>query len=111
MAQERRGNDGGAAGRGGGLRRAPISGDIEPRRRVVDDDADDHGPSVEDLERFSGVTRTCASCGKEVFDDAEECYHCGGPVAGESSRLPRAWVVVIVALVVLSLTGLLLLRR
>lgn len=112
MADERERTSGGSAASGGGLRRAPVSGEVDSRRRTAgDDDADDLGPSAEDLERFSGVTRRCASCGKEVFDDADECYHCGGPVAGGASRLPPAWIVVIVALVLLSLTGLLLLRR
>lgn len=57
----------------------------------------DGGPSADDIERFSGVTRTCPACGKEVFDDAVTCYHCGADM--ERSReagLPKVWVVVTV---------------
>jgi hypothetical protein len=55
---------------------------------------DDEGPSREDLERFSDVTRTCPSCKKEIFDDAELCYHCGSAVEGTaqgSGKMPM-WV-------------------
>lgn len=59
----------------------------------------DDGPSPDDLERFGGVTRTCPSCGKEVFDDATVCYHCGADMdVPRHARLPKVWVVVTVLL-------------
>jgi uncharacterized protein (DUF983 family) len=60
-----------------------------PRR----DEELDEGPSAEDLERFSGVTRTCPSCSKEVFDDAEVCYHCGEAMSHTGEGGPPKWVM------------------
>ena len=54
---------------------------------------DHEDPSQEDIERFSNVTRTCAHCRKEVYDDADVCYHCGEVLASEA-KAPPVWVIV-----------------
>ncbi len=57
---------------------------------------ENEGPSQEDIQRFGDVTRTCPACRKEVFDDAELCYHCGNAIEGASqgsAGVPK-WVIV-----------------
>ncbi|MFN0010396.1 MAG: hypothetical protein ACKVS8_02000 [Phycisphaerales bacterium] len=82
-----------------GLRPAPLEGEVVgrvPRRpRPRQQDAEfDEGPSADDIERFGDVTRTCPECHKEVFDDAEVCYHCGHAFSRAPSKgLPR-WAIV-----------------
>lgn len=95
-----------SAGRGDrrALRHAPASGDVVGRRsRPGPYDDDDDGPSVEDIERFGGETRTCPECGKEVYDDTAVCYHCGHAFEGTAEGSPtkaKPWVVVVVVLMV-----------
>lgn len=61
----------------------------------------DGGPSEDDLERFGGVTRTCPSCGKEVYDDAALCYHCGEAMEQDrTAKLPKVWMVVTVIVLI-----------
>ena len=61
----------------------------------------DGGPSADDLEKFGGVTRTCPSCGKDVFDDATTCYHCGADMdVPRHARLPKTWMVVTVLVLI-----------
>lgn len=69
-------------------------------------------PSEEDIERFSGVTRTCPSCKKEVFDDAELCYHCGEAIEGTSQGVSGfpPWVVVTAALTLAAFVAVILFR-
>jgi hypothetical protein len=81
------------------IRRAPASGDVVPARprppaREVDDD-----PSEEDLARLDSETRTCPACGRDVFDDAEICYHCGHHFLPGERAIP--WLQIMVAGVVL----------
>lgn len=61
----------------------------------------DEGPLPGDIERFSGVTRTCPECGKEVFDDVTRCYHCDAdmdtPGTRQSGGKP-VWVVITAAI-------------
>jgi uncharacterized protein (DUF983 family) len=84
---QRRGVDGEVVDRRGGLAR---------REQTIDG-----GPSADDLEKFGGVTRTCPSCGKEVFDDASQCYHCGHALDGaDHVKLPKTWVIVTVLAVI-----------
>lgn len=64
-----------------------------PQRRPEPEEHDE-GPSADDLERFGGVTHTCPNCGKEVFDDAETCYHCGEAMMARRSGGPPLWVAV-----------------
>lgn len=94
-----------SAQRRGGLRRAPVSGDVVGRggtgEHEFDEDPTDDGPTAADIERFSSVTRRCPSCAKDVFDDAEVCYHCGEPMLSVKSTGPPMWVV-ITAIVVLA---------
>ena len=63
---------------------------------------EDEGPTQADVERFSGVTRTCPACCKEVFDDAAICYHCGQAFDGSDARtaLPRWALLTAAALLV-----------
>lgn len=65
----------------------------QPGNRPIDDDEIDEGPSEADLERFSGVTRTCPECGAEMYDDVEICWKCGHALSGESKGIP-VWIVV-----------------
>jgi predicted nucleic acid-binding Zn ribbon protein len=98
------------------LRHAPISGDVvgripaKPAREndddAWDDDEDHEGPSRRDRQRFNDVTRSCPACGKQVFDDASVCYHCGELM--DAPRGPKAnplWKVVIVIVLVLMFAG------
>lgn len=92
------------ARRAGAIRRAPQTGDVLPSRgrRRDDDDELDEGPSAEDLERFSNVTRRCPECGKDVFDDAAVCYHCGNAFERTTagSGKSKTWIIVTIALIV-----------
>lgn len=93
---QRRGVDGEVVNRRGGLAR---------RENVVDG-----GPSADDLEKFGGVTRTCPECGKDVFDDAVTCYHCGADLdLPRHARLPKTWAVVTV-LVLIAVIAFLVIR-
>jgi uncharacterized protein (DUF983 family) len=96
-----------------GLRKAPTSGEVvssRPRARPEPEEVDE-GPSEHDLERFAGVTRTCPNCKKEVFDDAELCYHCGEALDdGRNTSGPPRWVLITALLVVLAFLLALLLR-
>lgn len=65
-------------------------------------------PSAEDIERFSGVTRECPSCHKEIADDVDACYLCGEPVAYAHKSLPT-WAMVTGGLVVAGFLVMLLL--
>lgn len=57
---------------------------------------EEEGPSRADIEKFSGVTRNCPACHKEVFDDAEICYHCGEAFEKTSAGVsgPPTWIIV-----------------
>lgn len=110
-----------SAGVRSSIRRAPLAGDVvdaegcgpgpEGYARIKRggccgkdlgpmDDLED--PSPEDIERFSDVTRKCPSCGKEVFDDAEVCYHCGEAMSQPTKGLP-VWAIVGAVLAILAL--------
>jgi hypothetical protein len=73
---------------------------MSARRRTTRPEDDD--PREEDVEAFSGVTRTCPNCRSEVYDEAELCWNCGHVFSGEPKPMPR-WVIWIVALVALGL--------
>ncbi len=69
-------------------------------RRMRQSD-NDEGPSDEDIEQFSGVTRTCPKCDAEMFDDVEICWKCGHSLmTRDSGRSPR-WVPIVAALVII----------
>lgn len=90
------------------IRKAPTAGEvIDQRQALTRSDPHDEGPSAEDIERFSNVTRRCPACGKEVFDDAEICYHCGEAMEAPEHKHPPDWrAVVVIVLVVVLLGGL-----
>ncbi|HEX2839221.1 MAG TPA: hypothetical protein VHN77_13980 [Phycisphaerales bacterium] len=73
----------------------------DTRRRQFDEDAND--PRAEDVEQFSGVTRTCPECKAEVYDEAELCWKCGHAFSGEPKGMPGwvTWVSVAVVAAVL----------
>jgi predicted nucleic acid-binding Zn ribbon protein len=87
------------------IKRRGVDGEVVNVRPLVRrQDPRDEGPSADDLEKFGGVTRTCTSCGKEVYDDATTCYHCGANMeAPRHAQLPKVWVVVVVLLLVATL--------
>lgn len=67
----------------------------------MDDDDEDHdGPSRADLERFGGVTQTCPHCHKELFDDADVCYHCGRAILKGQTPRPKALLALFVVIVI-----------
>lgn len=70
-----------------------------PARPPHDDDDLDEEPSVEDIERFSGVTRTCPQCGTELYDDAEVCWKCGHLLSAKAGGPPR-WVIIVAAVII-----------
>ena len=70
----------------------------------------DDEPTDEDVDRFSGETGFCPDCGKEIWDEAWQCPHCGEVVENRIRREEgsdpasrqvsnRAIVLVIVVLV------------
>lgn len=70
-----------------------------PRRDEIDEE-----PSLEDMERFGGATRTCPECKAEVYDDAEICHECGHAFSGEAKSHPLM-VPVMVAIIVAFVLG------
>jgi uncharacterized OB-fold protein len=60
---------------------------------------DDEGPSEADLERFGDATRRCPECGREVYDEAAICPHCGHAFS-EAARRPPVWAIVTVVVVI-----------
>ncbi len=87
------------------IRRAPSSGDVVPARPRADSRIPDDDPSPEDIARLDNPVRTCPECGKEVFDDAEVCYHCGHAFS-RAPKGPTTLQVVVVAMIVLVFLGL-----
>ncbi len=86
-------------------------GRVPPPRRPVPrrgDEEFDEGPSAADLERFGDVTRTCPECNKEVFDDAEVCYHCGHAFSRAASKGLPLWAMVAAGAVLASFLVMLL---
>lgn len=47
------------------------------------------------------MTRSCPSCGKDVYDDAVSCYHCGADMeTPRHAQMPKVWIVVVVLLLI-----------
>lgn len=91
------------------LRLGPIEGDVLSRRpraaqKPAPDEEPYEGPSADDLARFNNVTRTCPECGKDVFDDVSECYHCGHALDALPIRRTPIWVIVLAVLLVVGLS-------
>lgn len=69
----------------------------------------DEDPTDEDVDRFSAQTGFCPDCGKEIWDEAWQCPHCGSVVEDRIRReggspassllSARAVIVVIAALI------------
>ena len=101
---------GGSGRPGSAIKKAPAAGEVTNRccgaRDLGPLDEDWEGPSDDDVEAFSGVTRTCPECKTEVYDEAELCYNCGHAFGGTRS-LP-VWAMVTAALLVVGLTALFL---
>lgn len=88
------------------IRKAPTSGEVVDRNVLAPHDPHDEGPSAADIERFSNVTRRCPACNKEVFDDAEICYHCGEAMNARERDKHADWrAVVVIVLVMVLLMG------
>lgn len=82
------------------IKAAPASGEVVNRGccggRDLGPLQNREEPHPDDIERFSGVTRTCTACRKEVYDDAEVCYHCGEALDAsvDGTKPVPKWVVV-----------------
>jgi ribosomal protein L37E len=78
--------------------------------RAREPDPVDEGPSPEDLDRFNVPTIACRGCGRQTYDDAERCAHCGRSfLDADSPRMPT-WAffaagTLLVVLIVLALGG------
>lgn len=59
----------------------------------------DDGPSTDDIDRFSGVTTSCPSCGTEIRDDVDLCWKCGHAISDPTDQRSPVWIVVAIALV------------
>jgi uncharacterized membrane protein YvbJ len=46
----------------------------------------DEDPTDEDVDRFSGQNGYCPDCGKEIWDEAWQCPHCGSVVEDRIRR-------------------------
>jgi uncharacterized paraquat-inducible protein A len=97
---------------GRSIKRAPVSGEIlpgraRPRRAAADID---EGPSPEDLERLDTPTRACPECRKQVYDDAEVCYHCGHAMTAQDTPASSRWVLITVAVLLAAFVVAYLLR-
>lgn len=95
---------------GRGLRLRGVQGQVVSRGRGRGPGGEvggiDEGPLPGDIERFSGVTRTCTECGKEVFDDVTRCYHCDADMDTPGDRRvggKPVWVVLTAAVGILVL--------
>ena len=72
------------------------------RRRPIDPDELDEGPSEADVERFDGATQKCPECGTELYDDVEICWKCGHALSSKPKG-PPVWVVVVVVVVLIAI--------
>jgi hypothetical protein len=66
----------------------------------------DEFPSEADIERFGGVTMSCAGCGSVLHDDVAVCWNCGRAVGqgGEEVGAGRSWwPMILIALLVVAL--------
>ena len=48
----------------------------------------DEDPSDEDVDRFGDDSGFCPDCGREVWDEAWQCPHCGAVIEGRILRDP-----------------------
>ncbi|MEO1009374.1 MAG: hypothetical protein AAFX79_12495 [Planctomycetota bacterium] len=88
-------------------RAAALRGDVAEAPPAVREELDE-GPSLDDLEKFSGVTQSCWRCGTELYDDATVCWHCNAGVGpGSKPRGGTPWWAFVVA--ILALAGFVLL--
>ena len=58
-----------------------------------DDDVDDPDlPDEDDSDDEEVETRPCPSCGKQVYEDSEQCPHCGNYITWSTSAWSdRPW--------------------
>ena len=70
------------------------------------DEFDDEGPQDVDLEDLGGDeddsdTVPCRACGRDIYEDAERCPHCGEYVVpgGEPERITGGWKNLLWALI------------
>ena len=87
------------------MRCAPRSGEVVNRccGKDLGPLDDNEIPSEEDMERFSGVTRTCPECKAEVYDEATVCHNCGHAFMREGSGGLPTWAVATMAGVVVAI--------
>jgi len=71
-------------------------GDFDPD---IGEGLDPAGPNAEDLDRFGSEFTPCPNCGKDIYDQAEICQHCGHAVEHKSGA-PPLWALVVLAIVV-----------
>jgi hypothetical protein len=86
------------------LRARAVRGHVEQYHPRTPRSEFDEFPSPEDIERFSGVTVACQSCGALLHDDVAVCWQCGKAVGMDGSEVTlatarRHWWVTILTLV------------
>ncbi len=66
----------------------------------ADDDLDDREfPDDEDDDDDNTSTRNCSECGTEIYEDIEQCPHCGAwLIASSSAWAGRQWWWLAIAL-------------
>ena len=93
------------------IRCAPRTGDVVNRccgGKDLGPLDDAECPSDEDMDQFSGVTRTCPECKTEVYDEAEICHNCGhafSTMGAAGKGLPTWAIVTLVGVVALLALG------
>ena len=73
------------------------------------DEGPDEGLSAEDLDRFSGDTAPCPSCGADIYHEAPQCAECGAWITPGAEGNGGVWklvVLVVVILIVIAMIGL-----
>ena len=61
-----------------------------------DDELPDESDMSPDEDGASIDLEPCPFCGKEIYETADICHHCGSFVSRETPRLRAAWIIVLI---------------